>query len=192
MRKVKPHTEFEKSADAFFADKNPDKNAVLSSISNTKLLELEKQKGFTNEHKAFVTLLKQVFIFLPGTFLLFYMSFGVAIIFMEIAVYGRPVETLPDDFSFQFAFMGLIILLGTLMTWFGLGDLKNRKHFAIPTSLIASGAILGAIVKIAAKVSDLADKMLDDFSYLIYLLPLALIIPFLAKGVVDQKAVDAS
>ncbi len=115
------------------------------------------------------------------------MSFGAAIIFMEIVVYRRALETLPDDFPFQFALIGLIVFLGTLMTWFGLGDIKNRKHFAIPASLMITGAMIGAVVKAAASVFDLADKMLDNFSYLIYLLPLALIIPILVKGIVDRK-----
>lgn len=136
--------------------------------------------------------MKQVFLFLPGTFLLFFMSFGAAIIFMEIVVYRRVFETLPDDFPFQFALIGLIIFLGTLMTWFGLGDIKNRKHFAIPASLIVTGTVIGAIIKATASAFDLADKMLDDFSYLIYLLPFALIVPILAKGVVDRKTEEAS
>ncbi|HEX9927044.1 MAG TPA: hypothetical protein VGB02_00745 [Pyrinomonadaceae bacterium] len=111
---------------------------------------------------------------------------------MEIVVYRRVFETLPDDFPFQFALIGLIIFLGTLMTWFGLGDIKNRKHFAIPASLIVTGTVIGAIIKATASAFDLADKMLDDFSYLIYLLPFALIVPILAKGVVDRKTEEAS
>ncbi len=190
MRKVKLDTKSEKSTDAF-VDENLDENAALSSVNSAEILELEKENSFTGEHKSFITLLKQIFIFLPGTFLLFFMSFGAAIIFMEIVVYGRTFETLPDDFPFQFALIGLIVLLGTFMTWFGLGDIKNRKHFAIPASLIVAGAIIGAVVKAAANISDLADRMLDDFSYLIYLLPLALIIPILAKSIVDRKTEDA-
>lgn len=115
------------------------------------------------------------------------MSFGAAVIALEILVFRREIQTLPNDYPFQFAFIGLIILVGTLLTWFGLGDLKNRKHLVIPASLLVTGAVGGAIVKIAAKFSDLADRMLDDFTYLIYLLPLALIIPILAKGIVDRK-----
>lgn len=192
MRKVKLDTKSEKSPDAFFDNENPDENAALSFVNNAKILELEKEKGFKAERKSFITLLKQVFIFLPGTFLLFFMSFGAAIIFMEIVVYGRAFETLPDDFPFQFALIGLIIFLGTLMTWFGLGDIKNRKHLAIPASLMVTGAMIGAFVKAIASMSDLADKMLDNFSYLIYLLPLALIIPILVKGIVDRKTEEAS
>jgi len=188
MRKVKLNTKSEKSTEAFFDDEISDKNdEALSLADSANILELEKEKGFTGEHKSFLNILKQIFIFLPGTFLLFFMSFGAAIIFMEIVVYRRALETLPDDFPFQFALIGSIVLLGTFMTWFGLGDIKNRKHFAIPASLIVSGAITGAVVKAAANISDLADRMLDDFSYLIYLLPLALIIPILAKSIVDRK-----
>ncbi|MDQ3132942.1 MAG: hypothetical protein M3Q99_19605, partial [Acidobacteriota bacterium] len=74
---------------------------------------------------------------------------------------------------------------------FYVGDIKNRKHLAIPVSLMVAGAIIGVVVKAAANISDLADRMLDDFSYLIYLLPLALVIPILAKGIVDRKTEDA-
>ena len=191
MRKVRLDTKPEKSAEAFFDDENPDKNEALSFANSSKILELEKEKSFRDEHKFFINLLKQIFIFLPGTFLLFFMSFGAAIIFMEIVVFRRALETLPDDFPLQFALIGLIVFLGTLMTWFGLGDIKNRKHFAIPASLMIMGAALGVIVKATASLSDLADKMLDDFTYLIYLLPLALIIPILAKSIVDRKTKEA-
>ena len=191
MRKVKLDNQSEKSAEAFFDNQNPDENKALSFAGSANILEIEKENSFTGEPKSFINLLKQVFIFLPGTFLLFFTSFGAAIILMEIIVYRRAFETLPDDFPFQFALIGLIVLLGTFMTWFGLGDLKNRKHFAIPVSLIISGAIIGVVVKAAASISDFADRMLDDFSYLIYLLPLALIVPILAKSIIDRKTEDA-
>ncbi len=67
------------------------------------------------------------------------------------------------------------------MTWFGLGDIKNRKHFVIPASPMVTGAIIGAIVKATASMSDLADRMLDDFSYLIYLLPFSFDYPDFGK-----------
>ena len=191
MRKVKLDRKSEKSAGAFIADDKPDENEALSFVNSAKMSAIGKDEGFADEHKPFVNILKQVFLFLPGTFLLFFMSYGAAIIFMEIVVYRRALKSLPHDFPFQFALIGLIVFLGTLMTWFGLGNIKNRKHFAIPASLMVTGAIIGAVVKATASISDLADSMLDDFSYLIYLLPLALIIPILAKSIVDRKTEDA-
>jgi len=110
MRKVKLDTKSEKSSDASFDSENPDENEALSFAGSAKMSGIKKDEGFADEHKPFVSILKQVFLFLPGTFLLFFMSFGAAIIAMEIAVYGRAVETLPDDFPFQFALIGLIII----------------------------------------------------------------------------------
>jgi hypothetical protein len=191
MRKAKRNTVSEKSANAFFDGENLDENDALSFVNSTRISEIEKGEGFAGEHKSFVTILRRVFLFLPGAFLLFFMSFGVAIIAMEIIVYRRALETLPDDWPFQFALMGLIVFLGTLMTWLGLGDIKNRKHFTIPASLMVMGAIIGAAVKAISSISAIADRMLDDFSYLIYLLPLALIIPILAKSIVDRNTEDA-
>jgi hypothetical protein len=192
MKKVKLDTKSEKSSSEFFDSENPDENKALIFAGSSEILGIKKDRSFADEHRPFVSILKQLFLFLPGTFLLFFMSFGVAIIAMEIVVFRRPLETLPDDFPFQFALMGLMIVLGTVMTWFGLGDIKNRKHFAIPASLMITGALIGTIVKATASLSDLADRMLDNFSYLIYLLPLALIIPILAKGIVDRKTEDGS
>lgn len=192
MRKVKLDIKSENSAAATFDRKNPDEKEALIFAGSAKMSEIKKDEGFADEHKPLVSILKQLFLFLPGTFLLFFMSFGSAIIAMEIVLFRRPLETLPDDFPVQFALIASIIVLGTLMTWFGLGDIKNRKHFAIPASVMISGAIIGVVVKAAASLSDLADRLLDNFSYLIYLLPLALIIPILAKDIVDRKTEDFS
>jgi hypothetical protein len=191
MRKVKLDTKSAKSAETSLDSESPSENEALCFADSAKVSGIKKDEGFADEHKPFVSILKQVFLFLPGTFLLFFMSLGAAIIAMEIFVYRREIQTLPDDFLFHFALIGLMIFLGTLMTWFGLGDIKNRKHFAIPASLMITGAVIGAVVKATASISDLADRMLDDFSYLIYLLPLALVIPILAKSIVDRKTEDA-
>lgn len=187
MREDKEDTKSDKIRDVFFGNQNLGENAPLTSVKSINVSNSEKENSFRDKHQSFINLFKQVFIFLPGTFLLFFMSFGAAIIFMEIFVSGRALETLPDDFPFQFALIGLVVFAGILMTWFGLGDIKNRKHFAIPVSIMVTGTITGAALKAATKISDLANRMLDDFSYLIYLLPLALIIPILAKSIVDRK-----
>lgn len=190
MRKVKHDDKAEKSADAFSGDENSRESEALNLTGGAKMSKLETDKNYAGESKSFVNVLKQIFLFLPGAFLLFFMSFGAAVIFLEIVVFRRKIQTLPDDYPLQFALIGALILSGALMTWFGLGDIKNRKHFAIPASIFVTGATLGAIVKAAAKISDFADRMLDDFGVLIYLFPLALIVPVLAKGIVDRKSED--
>jgi len=189
MRKVKLDDKAEKSASTFFEDENFPETDALNLTDSAKMWKLETGKNSAGAGKSFVNALKQVFLFLPGTFLLFYMSFAAAMIAVEITVFRRRV--LPDDFLLQFALIGSVIISGTLMTWLGLGDIKNKKHFAIPASIIVTGAMLGAIVRTGAKIWDLFDLLLDDFGLLIYLFPLALIVPVLAKGFVDRKPEDA-
>jgi hypothetical protein len=187
MRKVKLDDQSGKSADAFSGDENPVENEAPNFANSIRLSEIESKK-FAGESKSSTSVLKQIFLFLPGTFLLFYMSFAAAMIAVEIIVFHR--RSLPDDFLLQFALIGSVMVSGTLMTWLGLGNIKNKKHFAIPASIIVTGAMLGAIIRAAAKISDFADRMLDDFDYLIFLFPLALIVPVLAKGIVDRKSED--
>ena len=189
MRKIKLEDKPEKSANAVFDDENFRDNEALNFADEAKMSKLETDKNFVGESKSFTSVLKQVFLFLPGAFLLFFMSFAAAMIAVEIIAFRRRV--LPDDFLLQFALIGSVMISGTLMTWFGLGEIKNRKHLAIPASIIITGATTGAIVRAAAKISDFADRMLDDFDLLIYLFPLALIVPVLVKGIVDRKRDDA-
>jgi heme A synthase len=136
--------------------------------------------------------LKQVFLFLPGVFLLNFVGFAVAAILTDMILYRRAFETLPQDFPLQLGLIGFIGFLGIFMTWFGLGDIKNRKHFVIPASVIVTGAIFGVLVKATENFSDLAVRILEGSGDLIYLFPLVLIIPVLAKGIVDRKTEGAS
>ena len=184
MKKVKT----ENQSDTFFDSEKTDENKSLRFVGNAEILKLEDNPA--DEPKSFHNVLKQIFLFLPGAFLLFYTSFAAAMIAAEIVVFRRPAANLPDDYPLQFALIGAVIILGTLMTWFGLGDLKNRKHFVIPASIFITGATLGAIIRTAAKISDFFDRMLDDFNFLIYLFPLALIVPVLAKSWVENKKKD--
>lgn len=185
MREPKFSDKSEKSFDQAFDSENCAVNSALGYAGGAQMKGAKADKS--DKNKSFINALKQIFLFLPGTFLLFYVSFAAAVIVMEIVVFRRPAETLPDDYLIQFALIGVIAFSGTMMTWFGLGDIKNRKHLAIPISIAASGAIIGAIVKALANFSDLADKMLSEFSYVIYLFPIALMIPVLAKSLVDKE-----
>ena len=101
MRKVKLDSESEKSANPSFDSEDPDENEALSFAGSAKMSAIKQDEGLPVEDRPFVSTLKQICLFLPGTFLLFFMSFGAAIIAMEILVYRRPLETLPDDFFFS-------------------------------------------------------------------------------------------
>ncbi len=189
MSKLKTETKTEKSFDEFFDIENHDQNEALNFALGAKILTREADREFRGKNHAFFNFLKQAFLFLPGTFLLSFVGVVGAIIFMDIFVLQRPLETLPPSAPFQIILLSAIGLLAGLMTWFGLGDLKNRKHFAIPVSIFMSGAIIGVILKTLEKVSETAAGILENFNhYIIYLLPLFLIVAVLTKGWVDKDA----
>ena len=189
MRKTKVEGKFERTFDSFFDKENHDENQALSFAGGTELLTIEADDGFSGKDKLFLNVLKQIFLFLPGTFILYFVGFIGAIIFADIFIIQRPLATLPPSALFQIILLGSLGLLGTFMTWFGLGDIKNRKHLAIPASILLTGAILGVILKALGNVPGLAVKLVEEFNhYFIYLLPLVLIISVLTKSWVDKKA----
>ncbi len=182
MKEVKTGSETKKTVDAFFDDENRFENKALQNFVNRAALsKLEDEKSYAAEDKPWVSYLKQAFLFLPGTFLLFFISLGTA-----LAV-TSPFEK-NVFFSKLFLPIYFIGFLGIFMTWFGFGDLKNKKHFAIPASIIISGAMIGAFVRAAENIFWIAAKIIDDFGYAVYLFPIGLIVPVLVKDWVDKKS----
>src|SRR5688500_5501527 len=159
MKKSKLDTNPGISADTLSGARGyADDFAAISSIKAADISRIEGEADPVADQKPRAGFLRQILLYFPGAFLLFFASFGAGIIFMELAVYSRGPLDLPDNYPLQLAIITAIILAGSLMTWAGLGDLKNKKHFAIPASLLVTGAIFGAAAKAAATISDLADK----------------------------------
>jgi peptidoglycan/LPS O-acetylase OafA/YrhL len=110
-----------------------------------------------------VKILKRAFIFLPGALYLF---FGMLTIFSF-------------DFLWSPASALIVFLIGSFMTIFGIGNLKNPKHLAIPLSICA--------ISIAAyTIFSTFGGLRSVFEYGVYFFPLALISSFLAKSLVDK------
>src|SRR6185295_13423864 len=83
-----------------------------------------------------LNVLRQLFLFLPAAFVLF---------FVTVALTGFFIIP-PFEGARQIYFLELITFLGlALMTMLGLGDLRNPKHLSIPLSIISVGVILGTI-----------------------------------------------
>lgn len=190
MNKTKFATNSKEFVNASFESEIPDENQALDFANGAEILKPEEEKIFTKQ-KPFVNLLKQVFLFLPGSFILYSASFVGAIILMDIFFHQRPLATLPPSAPYQIILLGIMGILGIFMVWFGFGDIKNRKHLIIPTSIIVTGTIIGVFLKATENISDLAVWLLEEIHPLIYLFPLALIIAVLAKGWADRKTEDA-
>ncbi|MGI9037010.1 MAG: hypothetical protein ACR2GD_13370, partial [Pyrinomonadaceae bacterium] len=108
--------------------------------------------------------------FFPGTFLLFNLSLFFATVILNPTIA-------------QWHFLGRLVfglLVSAFMTMFGLGDIKNIRHLIVPASIIFFAFVSGIIISFLPNSLQFIDN------YAMYLLPLALIIPILAKGWTDK------
>lgn len=169
---------------AFFADESSNENNLESFRNVNDLWRTGNSSAVAPKISKLETILKQVFLFFPGTFVLYVLSMGFTVIFFSTFV--KPSGMTP---RFETGWMAMIFLAATLMTWLGLGDVRKLKHLVIPVSIMSVGLFLGTIVGfiLLALPSYYVRQILGD-SFLFYIFPLALVVPFLAKGWVDRKS----
>jgi hypothetical protein len=165
MKKTKIEQRIKNAFNSFFADDQESfgENS-LSFAHDSALLKQETAEAFHEKGDVLVKILKRTFIFLPGVLYLF---FGTLLVF-----------------SFEFLWNPLTILavflIGSFMTIFGIGDIKNPKHLAIPLSIVAVGIAAFSLFSWLGNIKYV-------FEYGIYFFPIALIVPFLAKYLVDHE-----
>jgi len=181
MKEVKFDTGHKKTADAFFDENLHNYSPLQLFVNSADLSEIKADKYFETDEKRFAGYLRQARLFFPGTFLLFFISLGTTLAVTD--PFSRNVF-----FSPLFFLIYTVGLLSVFTTWFGLGDIKNRRHFVIPASIIVSGIIIGAIARASAGFFWISERIIDDFGYAVYLFPVGLIAPVLAKGWVDRKS----
>ena len=124
--------------------------------------------------------MKQTLLFFPGTFFLYMLSIGFTVMFLSSFV--NPSEMTP---RFGYIWTLLIFWAAILMTWLGLGDVRKPKHLVIPASIISVGVFCGILLLL----SDPFETLISSNFFPFFLFPLALIVPFLAKGWVDRNEV---
>lgn len=174
MKKTKIEQRIENAFNAFFDDESFAENK-LSFVNNNELPECETAKSFSEKADILVKILKQVFLFFPGTFALFNLSLLVAIF------------TLSPPFYTFFLYPGKLIialLVSAFMTMVGLGDIKNARHLIIPASIVLFAFVSGSLIALFGG-GGMNFYFLDI--YAMYLLPLALIVPILAKGWINRR-----
>ncbi len=182
MKRTKFKERVENARNAFFDDEDFDVNDFLSCRSQNEFLQSEEFEEIAPKNSILETILKQAFLFLPGTFLLYILSMGFTVMFLSSFV--NPSGMTPQ---LGFVWMLLIFLAATLMTWLGLGDVRKPKHLVIPASIISVGVILGMVGGILVMLSNEFERIVFNDAFPLYFFPLALIVPFLAKGWVDKK-----
>lgn len=167
MGKVKIKERIKNARRAFFDDESFDEPRARNSANKSVFLPNENFLNFAGRNLVWATILKQVLLFFPGTFLVFGTSLA-----LSLNYFIRQ----PQNFSKIF-----FLIVGSLMMIGGIGDLKNPKHLVIPFSAIAVCALLFMISFGAGGQSFLMNGA-------IYFFPIMLIAPFLAKGLVDRKS----
>lgn len=125
-------------------------------------------------------ILKGLFLFLPGAVILSFVGVVAAIIYSDIFVKERPYESLPDTMVQQLILLSGLAIVGTLMTWFGLGDVTRRRHALIPASVFAVGLLIGGFLSAFSSLIERFDL------YFIYAIPLVMVTAVLAKTFADR------
>jgi len=166
MRKLKIKRRIENSINAFFDESLLNENSIMT-FNETYVLDKETNLSDANKSDILKTL-KQPFLFLPSAFYLF---FGTLAFFM----FGSVTTS------------RLVILVGLIGSFilmvFGIGDVKKLEHFLMPLSVIA----LGTLTFLVFSVSGIPTHVWSQ-KYAVYVFPLALIIPFLVKGLIDKDS----
>ena len=173
----------ENARNAFFDEESFDTNNFLSFRMEDAHLQSEKFRDCTPKNNTLETVLKQVFLFFPGTFILYILSMAFTAVF--ITTFTRQLR---GNFLYELIFPASLFLAATLMTWLGLGNVRKPKHFIIPASIIGVGVFFGAIAGILMVVSNNFTRLIFENGLPFYIFPLALIVPFLAKGWVETDS----
>ena len=165
MSKTKLDNRIENAVNAFFetgSDASP--FAMTYTGQDSALVAVETP--FTEKADKWLRVLREVFMFGPGTFALFYSSLTLA---FDTPGVGPKVST---------------YLFAIFLTYAGCGSLKSYKNLAVPASVVA---LAFATVFIATSLlgRDLADMYFWDS---IYLLPFVLVVAKLVQSWVADKS----
>lgn len=166
MKKTKIEQRINNAINAFFT--NEPENIVENSLSfanDSALLKQETAEQFNKKGDLLVKILKRSFLFFPGVLYLFFGTFSI----LTFDFFWNPFSILA------------IFLIGSFLTIFGIGNLKNPKHLVIPVSIVAVAIMTFAIFSTIGGLKFV-------FQYGIYFFPLALMIPLLAKSLVDKTS----
>jgi hypothetical protein len=180
-KKVKVKERLENAFGAFFGDEEIGENTALDSSNET--FSIKKESATYKNLFPLLNILKGVILFIPGALFLNTLSFAMTLILLfEIPNMMSPI--IDSDFFLR---ISLILSGGALSTWLGLGSLNNIRHLIIPFSIVSTGFILAIIFGLfTLPYPELRKLIFEIDAFPFYLLPIALIIPNLAKNWVDS------
>lgn len=164
MQKVKLEDRIENAVNAFF---ETHQKAELAVYEDDSLTVPDGEPTFSEKAVNWVDISRQVFLLLPGAFLLFYVTL------LAIFFYGEI------GWTFQMFFM---FSAGIFLCWAGSGSLKKTWNLLVPMSVIL-------VASIAAMVFSFFPPSMEPslyFQYSIYLFPIVLVVAALTKRWADE------
>jgi hypothetical protein len=165
MKKTKIKRRINNAVNAFFDDAPETLGETdLVLASDAALLKPETAAQINEKGDRLIKILKRTFLFLPGALYLFFGTLTIV----------------SFDFLWNPASALIIFSIGSFLTIFGLGSLKNPKHLMIPSSIVLVALTTFWLFSTIGGLKFV-------FEYGVYLFPLALIVPILVKSLSDEK-----
>ena len=164
MGKIKLDDRIENAVNAFF-EAEPDRWNFPLIYTGYEARMVADESTFFEKAEKWTGVLRELFMFGPGTFCLFYMTLMVIYFYPTIGI------------SFQGLFM---TVSAAFLTYAGSGSIKEKKNLAVPGTVIAMAAAV-AFVSSLFPASDIY------FWYSIYLFPIVLVAAKLVQGWVSGE-----
>jgi len=162
----------------FLIPKHKKKNS-LTNYGDANILNIEDEISGKESFGKLVSAFRQVFLFFPGAFLLLFASMGLSWKFVGSIYFGSPeFPSFPSAFYLQ---QIVFLILAASLVIGGIGDLLKFKHLVLPASIISVGFTLGCLSGLSQTLADFI--VYNGYSF--FFLPLALIVPFIAKNWID-------
>jgi hypothetical protein len=194
MTKIRLKERLENAVEAFFEYEKLDEHTDLELTNNSAMFRAQESVSFTEKNRTLLNILRQVFLFLPGTLILFLLVFALTVSAVFLFLFGFGLTTITGFNPIEAKFskgslpiiLSLIIFVSFPMTWVGLGSLRKKEDICIPVSIMGTGIILGIISGLLSGGSYEMAELIFSESYPLYFFPIALIVPILAKSWVDK------
>jgi len=182
MRPVKLKQRINHAVDAFFAVGNKQESQSIGLAGETYALRNNYSSGLPEKDNSAARFLKRAFLFFPGTIILFFLSFIGAFIYLN-----NPFKNSVPFISKLWIVS--LLFSASIMTWYGIGDLKNSKHCVVPSSIVLVG-VIAAVISVLLPAG-YGFSTVGVSAYPFYFLPAALALPFIAKGLADRSNAKA-
>lgn len=168
MKKIKIEERLENAVNAFFETGDGKAKNALSFAGHSAVLRNEEQATFAEKGRFWMNIARQMFLFLPGAFLLYFVTLS--------SVFFIP----------EFGFTPLMLfwfMTGGFLCLVGLGSLKSVKNLLVPFSIVIFAAVLGLLFSMFPTETRIA----LNYEYAIYLFPAVLILPKLLQNWITDK-----